>query len=273
MIQPQKMSWDKCLSHQIWPAIEKGWKEHDDKTVRFFWGLAADNRVAIQQCIDWGIEWWFVDTGYLSSQITRYPLPVINDYDTTYFRIIKGGIHTNKFSATTPDRRNTLIKQGIDAEFKGWKENGEHVLLCPSSPTVTYYVNDISQQDWIQQVGEEVRKHTDRPIKVRNKPRPGNEWWGTDVKDDLKNAWCVVTNMSLAAIDGVLNMTPSFTHQKHVASLISGKKIEEVEKPYKPEREKVEEWLNMIANHQFTLQEIEDGLAFDTLKAQYQKDG
>ena len=79
--------------------------------------------------------------------------------------------------------------------------------------------------------------------------------------------------MSLAAIDGVLNMTPAFTHKKHVASLISGKKIEEVEKPYKPEREKVEEWLNMVANHQFTIQEIEDGLAFDTLKEQYQKDG
>ena len=42
---------------------------------------------------------------------------------------------------------------------------------------------------------------------------------------------------------------------------------------YKPEREKVEEWLNMVANHQFTIQEIEDGLAFDTLKVQYQKDG
>ena len=272
MIKTHKMAWDKCLSHQIWPAIEKGWKD-EGKDVHFFWGLAANNRPAIQQCIDWGLEWWFVDTGYLSNQITRYPVPVINDFDKTYFRIIKGGIHTNKFNTTTPDRRNKLIKQGIDAEFKGWKDNGEHVLLCPSSPTVTYYVNDISQQDWIQQVGEEVRKHTDRPIKVRNKPRPGNEWWGTDVKDDLKNAWCVVTNMSLAAIDGILNMTPAFTHQKHVASLISGKKIEEVEKPYKPEREKVEEWLNMVANHQFTIQEIEDGLAFDTLKAQYQKGG
>ena len=102
---------------------------------------------------------------------------------------------------------------------------------------------------------------------MRNKPRPSNEFWGTDIKDDLKNAWCVVTNMSLAAIDGVLNMTPAFTHQKHVASLITGQH-ELVERPYKPEREKVEEWLNMVANHQFTIQEIEDGLAFDILKAQ-----
>jgi len=272
MIYTHTLPWDKCLSHKLMPAIQKGWKD-EGKDVHFFWGLAGKNTSEIRGCLERGDEWWFVDTGYLSSQITRYPEPMINDYDKTYFRIIKGGIHTNKFSATTPDRRNKLIKQGIDAEFKGWKDNGEYILLCPSSPMVCYYINNLTQEDWLKQVGEEIRKHTDRPIKMRNKPRPSNEFWGTDIKDDLKNAWCVVTNMSLAAIDGVLNMTPAFTHQKHVASLITGQKIEEVERPYKPEREKVEEWLNMVANHQFTIQEIEDGLAFDILKAQYQSVG
>ena len=29
--------------------------------------------------------------------------------------------------------------------------------------------------------------------------------------------------------------------------------------------------MNMISNHQFTLQEIEDGTAYETLKVQYQK--
>ena len=50
-------------------------------------------------------------------------------------------------------------------------------------------INGISQEEWIKQVSEEVRKHTDRPIKVRNKPRPDNEWWNTDIKDDLKNGY------------------------------------------------------------------------------------
>ena len=37
---------------------------------------------------------------------------------------------------------------------------------------VTYHINGISQDEWIKQVGEEIRKHTDRLIRVRNKPRP-----------------------------------------------------------------------------------------------------
>ena len=164
-------------------------------------------------------------------------------------------------------------KKGIDCHFKGWRDSGDYILLCPSSPTVTYHINGISQEEWIKQVGEEIRKHTDRLIRVRNKPRPGNEWWGTDIKDELKDAWCVVTNMSLAAVDGILNMTPGFTHQRNVASLVTSRKIDKIEKPFKPGRKTVQEWLNMIANHQFTIQEIEDGLAFDTLKVQYQSDG
>ena len=119
-------------------------------------------------------------------------------------------------------------------------------------------------------MSEELSKHTDRPIKVRNKPRPGNKFWNTDIKDDLKNAWCVVTNMSLSAIDGILNMTPAFTHQRHVAFPVTSRDISKVEKPLKPGRKTIQEWLHMIANHQFTLKEIEDGTAYNCLKVQYE---
>ena len=61
-------------------------------------------------------------------------------------------------------------KKGIDCTFKGWRDSGDYILLCPSSPTVTYHINGLSQEEWIKQVGEELTKHTDRPIKVRNKP-------------------------------------------------------------------------------------------------------
>jgi hypothetical protein len=272
MIITHKLPWDKCLSHQLMPAIQKGWKD-EGRDVHFFWGLAGQNIRQIKECEDNGIEWWYVDVGYLTEQITRYPEPIINNYDTTYFRICKGNIHTLKFHATSPDRWNILDKQGIDCHFKGWRDSGDHILLCPSSPTVCYHINNMSQEEWIATVKLQLLETTDRPIKMRNKPRPGNQYWGTDIKDDLKNAWCVVTNMSLSAVDGILNMTPAFTHQRNVASLVTSRKIDKINKPFKPGRKTVQEWLNMISNHQFTIQEIEDGLAFDILKEQYQSVG
>ena len=63
--------------------------------------------------------------------------------------------------------------------------------------------------------------------------------------------------MSLSAIDSILNMTPPFTHQRH-AYQVTSRKIDKVEKPFKPGRKTVQECLNMTANHQFTIKEIED---------------
>ena len=183
MIITHTLPWDKCLSHQVMPAIKKGWKDNG-KDIHFFWGLAGKNISEIRACEERGDEWWYVDVGYLTEQITRYPEPVIHNYDNTYFRICKGNIHSIRFHVPTPDRWNILEKKGIDCHFKGWRDSGDYVLLCPSSPTVCYHINNLTQEEWIKQVGEEIRKHTDRPIKMRNKPRPSNEFWGTDIKDD-----------------------------------------------------------------------------------------
>ena len=163
MIITHKINWDKCLSHQIWPAIEKGWKD-EDKPIHFFWGLAGNNIAKIKECIENKHEYYFVDTGYISSQITRYPEPKILDEKKTYFRICKGSFHTNKGKVNTPARLEILRKQlGTDAEFKGWRadDRGKHILLCPSSPTVTYQMNGITQDEWVEVAIREIKKYTD----------------------------------------------------------------------------------------------------------------
>ena len=43
----------------------------------------------IRECIRLKEEWWYVDVGYFTEQITRYPNPIIHDKDRTYFRIVK----------------------------------------------------------------------------------------------------------------------------------------------------------------------------------------
>jgi len=264
MIITHNIAWDKCLSHKIWPAIQKGWQDTPMKPVHFFWGLAGKNIPQIKSCIEKNEEYYMVDNGYLTQQITRYPAPVIHDIDKTYFRIVKGGLHVKKGKTGSVDRLSKLEQQGIDVKFKGWSE-GEHILLCPSSPTVTQYVNGITQDEWVEQVKSELRQHTDRPIKFRNKPRPGNQWWQTDIKEDLKNCHCLITNMSLASVDAILNQVPVLTHANNVAFDMSINNLPNINTPYKPSRKEVEPWLNMLSHNQFTIPEIEDGTAYRIL--------
>ena len=264
MIITHNIEWNKCLSHKIWPAIKKGWQDTQMRPVHFFWGLAGKNIPYIKGCIERNEEWWYVDNGYLTQQITRYPEPKIHDYNKTYFRIVKGGLHTKNGKTGSVERLGILEQQGIDVKFKGWSD-GEHILLCPSSPTVTQFINDISQDEWVESVKSELRQHTDRPIKFRNKPRPGNEWWDTNIKDDLNNCHCLITNMSLAAVDAVLNQVPVLTHAHNIAYKMSINNLPNINTPYKPGRKEVEPWLNMLSHNQFTIPEIEDGTAYRIL--------
>ena len=264
MIITHDIPWDKCLSKQLWPAIQKGWQDTQMRPIHFFWGLAGKNITHIKGCIERNEEWWYVDNGYLTQQITRYPEPKIHDYDKTYFRIVKGGLHTKNGKSGSVERLGILEQQGIDVKFKGWSD-GDHILLCPSSPTVTQFINDISQDEWVESVKSELRQHTDRPIKFRNKPRPGNEWWNTNIKDDLINCHCLITNMSLAAVDAVLNQVPVLTHAHNIAYKMSINNLPNINTPYKPSRKEVEPWLNMLSHNQFTIPEIEDGTAYRIL--------
>ena len=34
MLKIHKLKWQQCLSHQIWPYIEKGWKD-EDRNIHF----------------------------------------------------------------------------------------------------------------------------------------------------------------------------------------------------------------------------------------------
>ena len=53
-------------------AIEKVGTD-ECRPVHFFWGLAGNNIREIRECIERNEEWWYVDVGYLTEQITRYP--------------------------------------------------------------------------------------------------------------------------------------------------------------------------------------------------------
>ena len=74
--------------------------------------------------------------------------------------------------------------------------------------------------------------------------------------------------MSLAAVDAVINMVPVFTHQRHICSFISSKDLSKINKPMKPGHKTMNEWIKMVADNQFTLQEIESGIAYEILKKQ-----
>ena len=114
----------------------------------------------------------------------------------------------------------------------------------------------------------ELTKHTDRELIVRNKPRPGNEWWNTNIREQLKDCHCLVTNMSIASVDAILNRVPVITDGRNVAWAVASRDTKFIEKPFRPGKKTVNEWLKFITEQQFTMSEIEDGTAYKLLDKQ-----
>ena len=79
-----------------------------------------------------------------------------------------------------------------------------------------------------------------------------------------QNTHCVVTCISLAAIDAQILGIPTICHPSSFAADISSTKLEEIENPRRVDRQ---QWFNNLAYSQFTHNEIENGFAQEILDA------
>ena len=85
----------------------------------------------------------------------------------------------------------------------------------------------------------------------------------------MKNAYVVVTNFSLSAIDALKFGKPVFTDKRHIAATVAEINIENIDAPVYYARENLMNWFHMVAYKQFTLKEIEEGLAYRCLKEKF----
>ncbi len=112
----------------------------------------------------------------------------------------------------------------------------------------------------LQDTIDELKKHTDREIRVRVKKIKG-QYNPVPLHEDLKDAHAVVSFQSSAAAKAIIKGIPSFTiTDKYSAAIpMSQTDLSKIETPIYPENRY--EWLCNLANHQFYANEIQSGYA------------
>ena len=215
------------------------------------------------------IDWFFIDHAYLYHQ--RHSMfEKYGDMRNCIFRVCKNNYVINKIT-DTDDRRYLELKATFakddELEILDWKKGGKHIVVFPPSWWLCKNLG-MKAEDVLKNTVNELKKHTDREIIFRNKPRPGNKWWNTDIKDDLKNCYALVTNYSLSAFDALLNYVPVFAEANSVMGPVTSRDISKIEKPLRPGRKTMEEWLKFVSENQFTLKEMANGKAYEILKYQ-----
>lgn len=142
-----------------------------------------------------------------------------------------------------------------------WTLTGEHVLVCPPSRTFAGLMGFDAQQ-WLLETYAAIRAHTDRPIRIREKPADRSAVPPLGV--DLAGAWAVVTYMSAAAVEAVLAGIPAYVLGPAAARSLGNTDLATIEAPVRAEGR--EQWAANLLAQQWTLDEMRRGQAWAVLQ-------
>jgi hypothetical protein len=176
------------------------------------------------------------------------------------------------------DRWKDLCKFNRDLEYTGWKQNrGSKILLvAPSEKPCKYY--GIEQDAWIEETIKTIQQHTDREIVVRTKNPRWQRSQNTIYEALDDDIWATVTYNSIAAVESVHRGVPAFALAPTAAQQVCSDKLQDIESPFRPDKEFVYKWLCSIAYSQFHMFEMINGTAWQMVleneyreKIDYQK--
>lgn len=183
--------------------------------------------------------------------------------DRGYFRATYGDDYGGYFRLT----RNHYQYQGLSAKRDAdrWKRllmpinpwrRGRHVLVCPPGEVFAQAIGGFSAAEWEKRTLDVLMASTDRPIRVRRKPKPGV---GVPLAHDLQDCHALVTFMSNTAVEALLAGVPVYCTGKSAASCMGHSDLTKIEAPLYPDHRQA--WAETLASNQWTLAEIRQGQA------------
>jgi len=242
-----------------WPS----WNEQLESGVEIaFQGIIRNTHKLVEVCEKNGNDYYYFDQPYFFG--TSYTThPIFNDI---WYRIIKNDVQQSIIDTNLKHMvrfKEVYNKCNEGLVLKDWRTKGDHILVIPPSHhTARWY--SIDENVWVNNIVNELKKHTDREIRVRYKYVNGISFGERNkkpLKEDLENCWAMVSWHSMCAVESVVKGIPSFSSIHSPAAPMSLKlnEINKIETPITPNRE---QWLYSLIGSQFTLQEMQSGYAY-----------
>lgn len=201
------------------------------------------------QCLEQGRDFYYIDTGYFGN----YKLK-------DYHRVTKNAMQWLGPIEDRPGDRLERTRVKPRAITPGSK-----ILICPPSAKALSYW-ELDEKKWVNDTVEEIKKYTDREIIVRLKqPRSVRATVDT-IEHALENdIHCMVTFNSIAAVESLIYGKPVFTMAPNAAQPLANTDLSKIENPFCPELDRVYDLLKCLAYHQFTVEEMRSGYAWQVL--------
>ena len=210
----------------------------------FFYGWTGHTKPLLDCCAAEGRTWYFADNGYFGRG--------------RYFRVTRGALMHHGCGDAGPDR---FAATGL--EVAPWRADGTHIVIATQSETFYRERLGTTRAAWTRDVAREIRRHSGRPILVRDKPEPGAAPPGISIGAALAEAWAVVSYSSNALVEALLAGVPVFPLGPGAAAPMGSSDLSRIEQPLRPEG-RIRWFWNLAAN-QWSYAELENGTAWAAL--------
>ena len=208
-------------------------------------GLGGGSRKAIKHCWENNRTFYAIDTGYFGNEGSKSKI---------WHRVTKNELQNTQPLIERPGDRL------LNWKYKKFKEEGRKILLVPPSEKVMMLWNQPSPEEWVNQVSEELRKYTDRPIEIRLKPdrrdRITTQSLESAMADDV---YCVITYNSIAALEALNFGKPAIALGPNCATAVCNTKLSEVENLNKPTNDEMYALMTHLSYCQFNREEMMTG--------------
>jgi hypothetical protein len=211
-------------------------------------GCTATLRPLYQDWIARKRTFIYWDRGYLRRVFATW-LP--RGDEGGYYRWTLNRFQLNEIRDVPEDRWRAL---NLGKEVRSWRKGGKKIVIADTLPD--YWLVRGLPLDWSKHMASHLTKHTDRPIVVRHKEA------STSLQDELKDAHCLITHGSIAAVEAVVMGCPVFVDEESAAAPMGRVGFDDIENPVYPDRYK---WLCSLAYNQWNEKELCDGTLFKML--------
>lgn len=203
---------------------------------------------------------YYMDSGYFGNfKWTQNPNGL-----KFWHRIVPNALQHNKIIERPDDRWKQF---GMDIKVN--RLGGRHILLVlPSEKPCKFY--DIDLDQWTKDTINEIKKYTDRPIKIRAKANRSERLQNTIYKD-LEHCHAMVTYQSIAAVESVIAGVPAFTLAPTAADPVCDQDLSKIENPTIQHKDKLHAWAHHLAYGQYHTREFKNGQAYKMLMKDREK--
>ena len=243
-----------------------------NKSPRVFRGITR--MPTIKQCIDNGIDFYYIDTGYMGC----YPVKKWQRFTKNNLQVIDHLNYKQLDFLTDVKVLKKRFKDITNIDYDNYKPKrpveGESILIIPPSLNTIRGLKvmkhmDFDQEHYINFISKEIRKYTNKKIIVRQKPnRKERTLNGKTLPSQLKKdkVHCLVAYNSIAAFEAIQEGYPAITLGPNCANFLTETDFKNIEKPYFADDDMIREHSLYLSACQFNIEEFKNGYAIKQIE-------